>query len=50
MVQRTSPLSKCKKDIKEAHYVLAKAIKIAGEVPTEGIYKLEVIVNSEDFR
>jgi hypothetical protein len=43
----------CEFDAKNAEsirQVLAKANKIAGELPTEGIYKLELMVNSEDFR
>lgn len=38
------------KDAESIHQVLAKANKLAGEVPTEGIYKLELMVSSEDFR
>jgi hypothetical protein len=43
----------CEFDAKNAEsirQVLDKANKIAGELPTEGIYKLELMVNSEDFR
>lgn len=43
----------CKWDAKDAEsirQVLAKANKVAGELPTEGIYKLELVVSSEDFR
>jgi len=38
------------KDIESIRQVLAKAAKVAGELPTEGIYKIELMVNSEDFR
>ena len=38
------------KDAESIRQVLAKANKIAGELPTEGIYKLELMVSSEDFR
>ena len=38
------------KDAESIRQVLAKANKIAGELPTEGIYKLELVVSSEDFR
>jgi hypothetical protein len=38
------------KDAESIRQVLTKANKIAGEVPTEGIYKIELMVNSEDFR
>jgi hypothetical protein len=38
------------KDAESIRQVLAKANKVAGEVHTEGIYKLELMVNSEDFR
>lgn len=38
------------KDAESIRQVLAKANKIAGELPTEGIYKLDLMVNSEDFR
>jgi len=38
------------KDAESIRQVLAKANKVAGEVPTEGIYKIELMVNSEDFR
>ena len=38
------------KDAESIRQVLAKANKVAGELPTEGIYKLELIVSSEDFR
>ena len=38
------------KDAESIRQVLAKANKVAGELPTEGIYKLELMVNSEDFR
>jgi hypothetical protein len=37
----------CEFDAKE---VLTKAAEVAGELPTEGIYKIELMVNSEDFR
>ena len=43
----------CEFDAKNAEsirQVLAKANKIAGELPTEGIYKIDLMVNSEDFR
>jgi len=43
----------CEWDVKDAEsirQVLAKANKIAGEVPTEGIYKIDLLVDSEDFR
>jgi hypothetical protein len=43
----------CEFDAKNAEsirQVLAKANKIAGELPVEGIYKLELMVSSEDFR
>ena len=38
------------KDAESISQVLAKAAKVAGELPTEGIYKLELMVSSEDFR
>jgi hypothetical protein len=38
------------KDAESIRQVLAKAAKVAGELPTEGIYKLELMVSSEDFR
>ncbi|MEA3307468.1 MAG: DUF4242 domain-containing protein [Elusimicrobiota bacterium] len=38
------------KDVESISQVLAKAAKVAGELPTEGIYKLELMVDSEDFR
>jgi len=38
------------KDIESIIEVLTKAAKVAGELPTEGIYKIELMVNSEDFR
>ena len=38
------------KDAESIRQVLANAIKVAGELPIEGIYKLETMVNSEDFR
>jgi len=38
------------KDAESIRQVLAKANKIAGELPTEGIYKIDLMVNSEDFR
>ena len=38
------------KDAESIRQVLAKANKVAGEVPTEGIYKIELMVSSEDFR
>ncbi len=38
------------KDVKSIIQVLTKAGKVAGELPTEGIYKIELMVNSEDFR
>jgi hypothetical protein len=38
------------KDVESIIEVLTKAAKVAGELPTEGIYKLDLIVNSEDFR
>ena len=37
------------KNVESIRQVLAKAAKIAGELPTEGIYKIELMV-SEDFR
>jgi len=37
------------KDVESIRQVLAKAAKVAGELPTEGIYKVELMV-SEDFR
>ena len=43
----------CEFDAKNAEsirQVLDKANKIAGELPVEGIYKLELMVSSEDFR
>jgi len=43
----------CEFDAKGAEsisQVLAKAAKVAGELPTEGIYKIDLMVNSEDFR
>ena len=43
----------CEFDAKDADsikQVLAKAAEIAGELPTEGIYKIELLINSEDFR
>ena len=43
----------CEWDAKDADsikQVLAKAAEIAGELPTEGIYKIELKVDSEDFR
>ena len=38
------------KDIESIRQVLAKAAKVAGELPTEGIYKINMTINSEDFR
>ena len=38
------------KDAESIRQVLAKVTKVAGELPTEGIYKIELMVNSEDFR
>ena len=38
------------KDAESIRQVLVKAAKVAGELPTEGIYKLELVVSSEDFR
>jgi len=38
------------KDVESIRQVLAKATKVAGELPTEGIYKIELMVDSEDFR
>ena len=38
------------KDAESISQVLAKATKVAGELPTEGIYKIDLMVNSEDFR
>ena len=38
------------KDVESIIEVLTKSAKVAGELPTEGIYKLELMVNSEDFR
>jgi len=38
------------KDVESIRQVLTKAAKVAGELPTEGIYKIELMVNSEDFR
>jgi len=38
------------KDIESIIDVLTKAAKVAGELPTEGIYKIELKVDSEDFR
>ena len=38
------------KDVESIRQVLRKAAKVAGELPTEGIYKIDLMVNSEDFR
>ena len=38
------------KDVESIRQVLTKAAEIARELPTEGIYKLDLMVNSEDFR
>jgi len=38
------------KDIESIIQVLTKAAKVAGELPAEGIYKIDLMVNSEDFR
>ncbi len=38
------------KDAESIRQVFAKANKIAGELPTEGIYRIDFMVNSEDFR
>lgn len=38
------------KDVESIIQVLTKAAKVAGELPTEGIYKIELMVDSEDFR
>ena len=38
------------KNVESIRQVLTKAAEVAGELPTEGIYKLELMVNSEDFR
>jgi len=38
------------KDIESIIDILTKAAKVAGELPTEGTYELESMVNSEDFR
>ena len=38
------------KDAESIRQVFDKANKVAGELPTEGIYKLELMVSSEDFR
>ena len=38
------------KDVESIRQILTKAAKVAGELPTEGIYKIELMVNSEDFR
>jgi len=38
------------KDVDSIRQVLTKAAKVTGELPTKGIYKIELMVNSEDFR
>ena len=38
------------KDVESIRQVLTKAAKVAGELPTEGIYKINMAINSEDFR
>ena len=38
------------KDAESIRQVLAKAAKVAGKLPTEGVYKIDLMVNSEDFR
>jgi len=38
------------KDAESIRQVLSKAAKVTGELPTEGIYKIDLMVNSEDFR
>ena len=38
------------KDAESIRQVLDKANKAAGELPVEGIYKIDLMVNSEDFR
>ena len=39
------------KDAESIRQVIAKAAKISGiELPVEGIYKIELMVNSEDYR
>ena len=38
------------KDTESIRQVLAEAAKQAGELPTEGIYQINMMVNSEDFR
>lgn len=38
------------KDVESIREVLKNAAKDAGELPTEGIYQINLMVNAEDFR